>query len=193
VLLAALVPLSRLQRLPSLKEMALHAQLTEQPLLLTAYPVLQAADILLPRAHVEITREIARRFNLLYGPTFTVPVAQVSGGTLVGTDNGQKMSKSAGNAIFLSDDADTVARKVRKMYTDPARVHAHIPGTVEGNPVFDPIRARREALAKQRGLVESTVLEGSARMQDVAADTMRAVRKAMGLDRTLTRFRRAVR
>jgi tryptophanyl-tRNA synthetase len=226
VLLEALVPLSRLQRLSSLKEMALHARLTEQPLLLTAYPVLQA---------VEITREIARRFNHLYGPTFTVPVAQVSGGTLVGTNNGQKMSKSTGNAIFLSDDADTVARKVRKMYTDPARVHAHIPGTVEGNPVFDyldqfctdaalvaqlkeryragtvgdgevkghltdallalldPIRARREALAKQRGLVESIVLEGSARMQDVAADTMRAVRKAMGLDRTLTRFRRAVR
>ena len=87
-LLAALVPLTRLRRLPSLKQMAAHAGLDEQPLLLTAYPVLQAADILLPRAdvvpvgsdnlaHVEITREIVRRFNHLYGPTFTEPAARV--------------------------------------------------------------------------------------------------------------------
>mgnify|MGYP006062514711 CR=1 FL=1 len=147
-LLAALTPLTRLQRLPSLKEMAAHARLAEQPLLLTAYPVLQAADILLPRAdvvpvgadnlaHVEITRELMRRFNHRYGPTLTEPTPRVGiEGALVGTDNRGKMSKSAGNAIFLSDDASTVAKKVRQMYTDPARIHAHIPGTVEGNPVF---------------------------------------------------------
>ena len=243
-LLSVLVSVSRLQRLPSLKQMAAHAQLDEAPLLLTGYPVLQAADILLPRAdvvpvgadnlaHVELTRELVRRFNALYGPTFAEPVAQV-GGALVGTDNQCKMSKSAGNAIFLSDDADTVARKVRGMYTDPARIHAHIPGTVEGNPVFayldlfcddaaqvadlkdryragtvgdgevkarltealqavlDPIRARRATFAAERGLVERLLLEGTAQMQDVAADTMRQVRRAMGLDRTLVRFQRAL-
>jgi len=110
--------------------------------------VLQAADILLPRAHlvpvgkdnvahVEVTREIARRFNYLYGDTFPIPDVLVSEyGSLVGTDGNAKMSKSLGNAIFLSDDAKTVEKRVMSMYTDPNRVSADIPGTVEGNPVF---------------------------------------------------------
>jgi tryptophanyl-tRNA synthetase len=86
---------------------------------------------------VEITREIARRFNFLYGDVFPEPDALVPDvGTLPGTDGQGKMSKSAGNAIFLSDDPRTVAQKVRAMYTDPARVRADIPGKVEGNPVF---------------------------------------------------------
>jgi tryptophanyl-tRNA synthetase len=118
------------------------------PFGLLGYPVLQAADILLPRshlvpvgkdneAHVEVTREIARRFNFLYGETFPIPDVLVSDcGSLVGTDGQAKMSKSLGNAIFLSDDAKTVTKKVMSMYTDPKRVSADIPGTVEGNPVF---------------------------------------------------------
>jgi len=110
--------------------------------------VLQAADILLPRAHlvpvgkdnvahVEVTREIARRFNYLYGETFPVPDPLVSDfGSLVGTDGNAKMSKSLNNAIFLSDDEKTVTKRVMSMYTDPKRVSADVPGTVEGNPVF---------------------------------------------------------
>ena len=85
--------------------------------------------------HVEITREIARRFNNVYGEVFPVP-ERVVGGTLVGTDGQAKMSKSLDNAIFLSDDAAMVRRRVFSMYTDPNRVRADIPGTVEGNPVF---------------------------------------------------------
>ena len=88
-------------------------------------------------AHVEITREIARRFNFLYGDVFPVPdvlIGEVP--TLVGTDGQAKMSKSLDNAIFLSDDAKTVRSKVFSMYTDPNRVRADIPGRVEGNPVF---------------------------------------------------------
>jgi tryptophanyl-tRNA synthetase len=145
-----LVTVPRLSRLPSIKDMARAAHMDEEsmPLGLLGYPVLQAADILMPRAHlvpvgkdneahVEITREIARRFNYLYGDVFPVPdvlIGEVP--TLVGTDGQAKMSKSLDNAIFLSDNAKTVRGKVFSMYTDPNRVRADIPGQVEGNPVF---------------------------------------------------------
>jgi tryptophanyl-tRNA synthetase len=145
-----LVTVPRLSRLPSLKDMARAAHIEEEqmPFGLLGYPVLQAADILLPRAHlvpvgkdneahVEITREIARRFNYLYGEVFPVPDVLVPEvGTLVGIDGQAKMSKSLNNAILLSDDAKTVEQKVRGMYTDPNRVRADVPGRVEGNPVF---------------------------------------------------------
>jgi len=143
-----LVTVPRLERIPSLKEMAQAAHLERMPFGLLGYPVLQAADILLPRAHlvpvgkdneahVEVSREIARRFNNLYGEVFPLPEAMIGEvPTLVGTDGQAKMSKSLGNAIFLSDDPKTVEEKVRGMYTDPKRVRADIPGRVEGNPVF---------------------------------------------------------
>lgn len=143
-----LVTVPRLSRLPSLKDMAKGAGFEEMPFGLLGYPVLQAADILLPRAHlvpvgkdnvahVEITREIARRFNNLYGEVFPIPDALVSDqGSLVGTDGDAKMSKSLNNAIYLSDDPKTVEKRVMSMYTDPNRTRADIPGTVEGNPVF---------------------------------------------------------
>jgi len=143
-----LVSVPRLERLPSLKDMASAAHLESFPFGLLGYPVLQAADILLPRAnlvpvgkdneaHVEITREIARRFNHLYGEVFPVPDVLVGDvPTLVGTDGQAKMSKSLDNAIFLSDDEATVRQKVMAMFTDPNRIRADIPGRVEGNPVF---------------------------------------------------------
>ncbi len=145
-----LVTVPRLSRLPSLKDMARNAHIEEDqmPFGLLGYPVLQAGDILLPRAnlvpvgkdneaHVEITREIARRFNFLYGEVFPIPDVMVPEvGTLPGTDGQGKMSKSLANAIWLADDAKTVDQKVRGMYTDPNRVRADIPGKVEGNPVF---------------------------------------------------------
>jgi tryptophanyl-tRNA synthetase len=146
-LLQNLVTVSRLQRIPSLKDMARAASM-EVAYGLLGYPVLQAADILGVKAnavpvgkdnqsHVEVAREIARRFNDLYGTVFPVP-AYVAGDvpTLVGTDGRQKMSKSLNNAIFLSDSAKEVERKVMAMYTDPKRTRADVPGTVEGNPVF---------------------------------------------------------
>jgi len=148
LLLEMLVTVPRLERLPSLKEMARDADLDTMPFGLLGYPVLQAADILLPRAHlvpvgkdneahVEVTREIARRFNQMYGEVFPIPSAMIGEvPTLVGTDGQAKMSKSLDNAIYLADDAETVERKVAGMYTDPARIRADIPGRVEGNPVF---------------------------------------------------------
>jgi tryptophanyl-tRNA synthetase len=143
-----LVSVPRLERVPSLKEMARDANLDVMPFGLLGYPVLQAADILLPRAHlvpvgkdneahVEVTREIARRFNRLYAEVFPLPELLLGDvPTLVGTDGQAKMSKSRGNAIYLSDDEETVNRKVMAMYTDPQRIQANVPGRVDGNPVF---------------------------------------------------------
>lgn len=159
-----LVTVNRLARVPSIKDMARAANLPdeEMPFGLLGYPVLQAADILLPRAHlvpvgkdneshVEVAREVARRFNALYGEVFPIPdvlVGEVP--TLFGTDGQGKMSKSLGNAIYLSDDEKTVDKKVRGMYTDPNRVHANVPGTVEGNPVFQ----YHDAFNPDKGQVE---------------------------------------
>lgn len=149
LLLEMLVSVSRLRRLPSLKDMARDAHLNSMPFGLLGYPVLQAVDILLPRAnvvpvgkdnqaHVELARELAHRFNGLYGNIFPEPEALIGYvPTLVGLDGKNKMSKSLGNAIYLSDDSDTVNAKVKSMYTDPNRLRSTDPGTVEGNPVFE--------------------------------------------------------
>jgi tryptophanyl-tRNA synthetase len=163
-LFQSLITVPRLERVPSLKEMARDAGKEEMPLALLGYPVLQAADILGVKAqyvpvgkdnaaHVEVTREIARRFNHLYGATFPVPeLVEGQVGTLVGTDGNGKMSKSVGNAIMLSDEPDAVRRKVMAMYTDPTRIRADLPGNVEGNPVFvfhdafNPDRSEVESL-----------------------------------------------
>jgi tryptophanyl-tRNA synthetase len=230
-----LVSVPRLERVPSLKEMVQAADLEAMPFGLLGYPVLQAADILLPRAtlvpvgkdneaHVEVAREIARRFNGLYGDVFPVPDVLLGDvPSLVGIDGQAKMSKSLDNAIFLADDAGTVDAKVRRMYTDPKRVRADIPGTVEGNPVFayhdafnpdraevedlkrryregrvgdvevkaslaralntflEPIRQRRAAFARRPGQVEEILRSGTRRARHEAAETMAAVRQAMGL------------
>jgi tryptophanyl-tRNA synthetase len=145
-LLGMLVNTTRLERIPSLKEMAHSEGLKTMPFGLLGYPVLMSADILLPRANrvpvgadnrgnVELTREIARRFNHAYGEVFPIPEVEIEG-TLIGTDGQAKMSKSLNNAIFLSDNPEEVDRKVMGMYTDPRRIRADVPGEVEGNPVF---------------------------------------------------------
>jgi len=148
LLLSMITPLPWLERNPTYKE-----QLREQATRdlhtygFLGYPVLQAADILMYDAslvpvgidqvpHLELTREIARRFNFLYGETFTVPEAFLTETPkLMGTDN-RKMSKSFGNAILLSDTAEEVWEKVRPMVTDPARVRRNDPGNPEICNVF---------------------------------------------------------
>ena len=145
-LLGMLVTVARLERVPTYKEQV--QQLGLQPSLgLLSYPVLQAADILIYKAttvpvgedqlpHVELAREIARRFNQAYGETFPEPEALVSRlPRLPGVDN-RTMHTSYGNAIFLKDSPEETTRKVMNMYTDPTRIHATDPGHVEGNPVF---------------------------------------------------------
>ena len=143
-----LVSVPRVQRIPTLKDQLRDHGLAQPTYGLLGYPVLQAADILIVKgdlvpvgrdqeSHVELTREIARRFNELFAPVFPVPESLIPEmGLLPGIDGRDKMGKSLDNAIFLSDDAKTVELKVKRMYTDPNRVRADVPGRVEGNPVF---------------------------------------------------------
>lgn len=146
LLLGMLVTVARLERVPTYKEQTQQLDLTPSLGLLT-YPVLQAADILLYKAdtvpvgedqlpHVELSRELARRFNQLYGATFPEPQALLSNAPrLPGTDN-RTMHSSYGNTILLKDTPEDTTRKIMSMYTDPTRIHPTDPGHVEGNPVF---------------------------------------------------------
>jgi tryptophanyl-tRNA synthetase len=148
LLLSMTVPIPWLERVPTYKEQ--QEQLRERDLStlgFLGYPLLQTADVIIydaqyvpvgedQVAHLELSREVVRRFHNFYGPVFVEPQPLLTRfPRLPGLDN-RKMSKSYGNAIELSDDAETVRKKVRQMYTDPKRVRADVPGTVEGNPVF---------------------------------------------------------
>jgi len=146
LLLGMLAPVSRLERVPTYKE---HIQtLRLNPSLgLLAYPVLQAADILLYRSttvpvgedqlpHLELARELARRFNMLYGIIFPEPQPRLSRmPRLPGIDN-RTMHTSYNNAIYLRDTPAVTESKVMQMYTDPNRIRTTDRGQVAGNPVF---------------------------------------------------------
>ena len=149
LLLSMIVPLPWLERVPTYKEQ--QEQMADKDLSnygFLGYPLLQTADIIIYNAqyvpvgedqvpHLELSREIVRRFHTFYGQVFVEPQPLLTSfSRLPGLDN-RKMSKSYGNTINLSDDAETVRKKVMQMYTDPKRVRADIPGTVEGNPVFE--------------------------------------------------------
>jgi len=149
MLLSFVTPLGMLQRNPTLKAEIDALRVEQRTVGFYNYPMSQVADILLPRAHlvpvgddqaphIEMTREVARRFNRMFGEVFPEP------GTLIGrvarlrgTDGSAKMSKSQGNVIELRSDPETVRQRVMSMYTDPTRIHATDPGHVEGNPVFE--------------------------------------------------------
>ena len=148
LLFQMVTPIPWLERVPTYKEQV--EQLSDRDLSsigFLGYPLLQAADIAVYDAHwvpvgddqvphLELTREVVRRFNNFYPANLIEPQALLTPTSrLPGLDN-RKMSKSYNNTIDLSDDAKTVQNKVRQMYTDPKRVRADIPGTVEGNPVF---------------------------------------------------------
>lgn len=145
---------NRALRNPTIKEEIIIKELGDHfSLGFINYPLFQAADILCvmgelvpvgvdQEAHLEQSREIARTFNTMakargYPEIFPEPKALIGRvGKLIGTDGNPKMSKSVGNTIFLSATPEEVEEKVMKMYTDPKRIHATDPGTVEGNPVF---------------------------------------------------------
>ena len=149
VLLSMLCSVPRIQRIPTLKEKITSMNLNDNYSLgLLSYPVLMSSDILAFNAsvvpvgedqlsHVELTREIARRFNSTYKNLLVEPDPMISKvSRLVGTDGQGKMSKSLNNSIYLSDPEKVVKKKVMKMFTDPNRTSADIPGKVEGNPLF---------------------------------------------------------
>ena len=148
LLMSAVVPIPWLERVPTYKEQI--DQLAEKDLStlgFLGYPLLQGADIVIYKGqyvpvgedqvpHLELNREVVRRFHGFYGKLFPEPQPLLTRfPRLPGLDN-RKMSKSYGNTIDLSDDVDAVQKKVMRMYTDPKRIRADIPGSVEGNPVF---------------------------------------------------------
>ena len=147
-----LITVSRVQRNPTVKtEIKMRNFEANIPLGFFCYPVSQAADITLFKATtvpagedqepmLEVTRELVRRFNQTYAEVLVEPdillPENLTARRLPGTDGKEKMSKSLGNCIYLSDDADTVWQKVRSMYTDPEHINLNDPGHVEGNAVF---------------------------------------------------------
>ncbi len=148
VLMSMVVPIPWLERVPTYKEQIEHlAEKDLSTIGFLGYPLLQGADIVIYKAqyvpvgedqvaHLELVREVVRRFHGFYGELFPEPQPLLTRfPRLPGLDN-RKMSKSYGNTIDLSDDAEAVQKKVMRMYTDPKRIRADIPGTVEGNPVF---------------------------------------------------------
>ncbi|HVZ22927.1 MAG TPA: tryptophan--tRNA ligase [Vicinamibacterales bacterium] len=151
LLLSMVVPVPWLERVPTYKEQ--QENLKDKDLSsigFLGYPLLQTADVAIydakyvpvgedQVAHLELAREVVRRFNNVFGGGDVLVEPQpllTSFGRLPGLDGDKKMSKSLGNTIHLADSAEDVRKRVRSMYTDPKRVRADIPGTVEGNPVF---------------------------------------------------------
>ena len=235
-----LVTLSRLERNPTVKSEIKQKNFENSiPAGFLIYPVSQAADITAFKATtvpvgedqlpmIEQTREIVRSFNSIYGEVLVEPEAIIpkedTCGRLPGTDGKAKMSKSIGNCIYLSDDADTIKKKVMSMYTDPNHIRVEDPGQIEGNTVFtyldvfatdkdavedmkehykrgglgdmkvkkylnevmqaelEPIRNRRIEFEKDIDSIYDMLKDGSDKARAVAANTLREVRSAIGIE-----------
>jgi tryptophanyl-tRNA synthetase len=149
LLLSMVVPVPWLERVPTYKEQQENLKDKDLSAIgFLGYPLLQTADVAIydatfvpvgedQVAHLELAREVVRRFNKFFGEVLVEPQPLLTSfGRLPGLDGDKKMSKSLGNTIHLSDTADEVKKKVMRMYTDPKRTRADVPGTVEGNPVF---------------------------------------------------------
>ena len=235
-----IVTLSRLERNPTVKAEIKQKNFENSiPAGFLIYPVSQAADITAFKATtvpvgedqlpmIEQTREIVRSFNSIYGEVLVEPEAIIpkedTCGRLPGTDGKAKMSKSIGNCIYLSDDADTIKKKVMSMYTDPSHIKVEDPGQIEGNTVFtyldvfatdkntveemkehykrgglgdmkvkkylnevmqaelEPIRNRRIEFEKDIDAIYDMLKDGSDKARAVAANTLKEVRDAMGIE-----------
>jgi len=235
LLLSMLVPLGWLYRVPTYKEQL--RELSGKDLEtygFLGYPVLQAADILAYRAeivpvgedqvaHLELTREIARRFNSIYGAVFPLPEARLRPVARLPGVDGRKMSKSYGNAIGLNENLADMRKRIATMVTDPARRRRSDPGNPEVCPLFpfhktfstaeqiawvdqgcrsagigcleckgvmadnlaahlEPIQARRAEYAAHPEQVREILGDGAQRARRQAAETLRGVRSAMGLE-----------
>ena len=159
LLFSMLVTVSRLERNPTVKDQVRDLELEDVVSYgHLGYPVLQAADILLYKAnwvpvgedqvpHVEVTRELARKFNSLYGEVFPVPEPKLTHFPRLPGVDGRRMSKSLGNTIFLADAPEDIAAKVRTAYTDPKKLRVDDPGNPDGCVVFAYHRAFNAANA----------------------------------------------
>jgi tryptophanyl-tRNA synthetase len=235
-LLAMITPVSWLERVPTYKGQIEEIGQEIATFGFLGYPLLQLCDIAVMKgelvpvgrdqlAHLEFGREVVRRFNHLYGAGESIlvePKPTLSSSPDVPGIDGRKMSKSYDNAIFICDDEETTAKKVRAMITDPLKIRRGDPGRPEICPVFSlwklvapsertdavavacrsgalgcvedktdfaealneqlrPIRERRAAFASDPALVERIIADGTARAREVAAHTMRDVKRAMKL------------
>jgi tryptophanyl-tRNA synthetase len=213
LLFSMLVSKARLERIPTLKEQIRDLHLDEQTISYghLGYSVLQAADILLYKAthvpvgedqvpHVELTREIARRFNFLYckdrDPVFPEPEPQLTAFARLRGLDGRRMSKSVGNTILLTDSPEAIATKVRQAYTDPKKIRANDPGRpeadlseldAEGQPVhagcvvFDYHRkftaAEAESIAAKCRAGQLACVPDKKHLTQVLSDTLTPIRE----------------
>jgi tryptophanyl-tRNA synthetase len=192
-----LVSLARLQRNPTVKtEMNQKGFGAKVPIGFLAYPISQAADItafkstIVPVGEdqlpmIEQTNEIVRRFNNIYDCDVLVECKGLLSQTvrLPGTDGNEKMGKSLNNAIYLSDDEQTIKEKIKKMYTDPNHLRVSDPGKVEGNPVFtylDAFDSDKETLEElkahyRQGGLGDVMLKN--RLNDIMQETLKPIRE----------------
>jgi tryptophanyl-tRNA synthetase len=163
LLFSMVTPVTWLERVPTYKERIEQQEIASPSYGLLGYPLLQSADILMYKTrwvpvgidqvpHIELTREVARRFNNAFGPVFPEPEAKLTEIPKVTGTDGRKMSKSLENCIYLSDSDEVVTQKVKPMMTDPARKRRSDPGNPDICPVFDLHRiftpaAERDELA----------------------------------------------
>jgi tryptophanyl-tRNA synthetase len=145
LLFSMIIPTPWLERVPSYKEKSVELGLDSYGFL--GYPLLQAADILIYKAnwvpvgkdqlpHIELTREVARRFNGLYGEVFPEPQGKLSKAPLILGTDGRKMGKSYDNYIFMGESDESTAKKISTMYTDPTKIHLGDPGHPDECPVY---------------------------------------------------------
>ncbi len=203
LLLSMITPLGWLFRCPTYKEQL--KEIKDKDLHnfgFLGYPVLQAADILIYKAnavpvgedqlpHLELTREICRRFNNFYGDIFPEPQAILTKSARVPGIDARKMSKSYGNAVTLGEETDAIKKKVQQMFTDPVKIRANDPGHPDGcvvfafHQIFNPDSKMVEAECKQgaRGCVvcKKALME----MLDAAIAPLREKRKALSSDKHL--------
>ncbi len=243
LLLSMIVPTPWLIRNPTIKEQARElgliqsddeAEMSKINYGLLGYPILQSADVLIYRAqrvpvgvdqvpHLELMREVARRFNRLYREVFPEPQPLLTESPKIPGTDGRKMSKSYGNAVFLADSAEETEKKLSRMMTDPRRARRTDPGDPADCPAFklhqvyctedeietvtegcktagigcldckkimikrlnadlEPIRARRAELVDRPDYLREVLDAGNVRAREVAQDTMRDVRAAIGLE-----------
>jgi len=174
LLFSMIVPIPWLERVPAYKEKVETLGLDSYGFL--GYPLLQAADILLYKAdavpvgkdqvpHIELTREVARRFNALYGEIFPEPEALLTQFPAIPGTDGRKMSKSYGNDIRLADSEEETSKKIKKMITDPQKIRRGDPGRPDICPVFglhqvynpDYEEVRKECTSGALGCVDCKV------------------------------------
>jgi tryptophanyl-tRNA synthetase len=189
LIFSMLITTSRLERNPTLKEQIRDLEMDNVAYGHLGYPVLQAADILLYKGdvvpvgedqlpHIEITREIARRFNTQYAVVFPEPEGKITKFARLPGLDGKRMSKSIGNTILLSDSPEAITKKLKTAVTDPQKIRKGDPGHPDICLVFAYHNKFNFAEIKE---VKEVLADGERRAGEIAKQTMNEVHHAMKL------------